>query len=289
MQKRKYVDLSFKIIDEVKKIWASSNWQFENKKQSDKAFDDFCLMLQLTPTREDQEFILNLTTSFKKYSFSNYMAVLSIALLKVDEKYLNDITHIVFAPLINPDDSEKAKAKSCHGLVYPVLHFACKENEEINKLNLSSMISPIALNPKLNKSSTLIIFLDDFIGSGETAKKAMKSVQENKNTNKSKFLIITIAAMQHAVKSLEEVGIHVICADTLTRGIADNDIFPNKANAYEIANRIWEKLKINDDYRYGYKSTEALVSMLRTPNNTFPMYWCKNGRNKRSWPAPFPR
>ena len=49
---------------------------------------------------------------------------------------------------------------------------------------------------------------------------------------------------------------------------------------------IEEAIQVSDDYKFGYKGSEALVKMIRTPNNTFPIYWLRNKKNKF---APFPR
>ena len=46
---------------------------------------------------------------------------------------------------------------------------------------------------------------------------------------------------------------------------------------------------VTEDYRLGYASSEALVSMIRTPNNTFPIYWFRNKKEKLNLHAPFPR
>jgi hypothetical protein len=49
---------------------------------------------------------------------------------------------------------------------------------------------------------------------------------------------------------------------------------------------IEKNLDIPDDYLFGYKKSEALVTMIRTPNNTFPVFWY-NKKNEDN--APFPR
>ena len=45
-------------------------------------------------------------------------------------------------------------------------------------------------------------------------------------------------------------------------------------------------LKVDSKYSFGFNQTEALISLIKTPNNTFPVYWYeKNGHSH----APFPR
>ena len=52
---------------------------------------------------------------------------------------------------------------------------------------------------------------------------------------------------------------------------------------------IEKRLKVNENYRRGFKESEALVCMLRCPNNTFPVFWSTKKVSGESWPAPFPR
>lgn len=48
--------------------------------------------------------------------------------------------------------------------------------------------------------------------------------------------------------------------------------------------------RFEQDYSFGYKESEALVTMTRTPNNTFPLYWFEAKLDKNNkWQAPFPR
>jgi hypothetical protein len=52
---------------------------------------------------------------------------------------------------------------------------------------------------------------------------------------------------------------------------------------------IEEMLAISSKFKFGYKKSEALISLDRTPNNTFPLFWCKKKRDGESWCAPFYR
>lgn len=39
----------------------------------------------------------------------------------------------------------------------------------------------------------------------------------------------------------------------------------------------------------GYKESEGLVTMIKTPNNTLPFYWYEGKRDGKFMMAPFPR
>ena len=54
----------------------------------------------------------------------------------------------------------------------------------------------------------------------------------------------------------------------------------------QLMREIEDKMSIREKYKFGYKKSESLVTMCRTPNNTFPIFWEESGNMKI---APFPR
>ncbi len=48
---------------------------------------------------------------------------------------------------------------------------------------------------------------------------------------------------------------------------------------------IEKKIKPHKNEKLGFKSSEALITLIRTPNNTFPVFW----KQKKDRIAPFPR
>lgn len=53
--------------------------------------------------------------------------------------------------------------------------------------------------------------------------------------------------------------------------------------------RIGKKLKVKNKMYLGYKESEGLVTMIKTPNNTLPFYWDEGKRDGKFMMAPFPR
>lgn len=47
-------------------------------------------------------------------------------------------------------------------------------------------------------------------------------------------------------------------------------------------------MEVNEEFQFGYDHSEALVKMIRTPNNTFPVYWLQK-RGGAVPVVPFPR
>ena len=50
--------------------------------------------------------------------------------------------------------------------------------------------------------------------------------------------------------------------------------------------KISQQLQVPKELYLGYLETESLVAMNKTPNNTFPVYWCECKENSH---APFVR
>ena len=70
------------------------------------------------------------------------------------------------------------------------------------------------------------------------------------------------------------------------KGISDKYSDTELSKKIKLMEHIEKNLDIPDDYLFGYKKSEALVTMIRTPNNTFPVFWY-NKKNEDN--APFPR
>jgi hypothetical protein len=143
-----------------------------------------------------------------------------------------------------------------------------------------------------------IIFLDDFIGSGNTFFKAIEEEETSKwlKTYKLKnyFLLSSIIMEEGEQKILKNVHFNLIIKSERRYKAfhPENSIFKlfkNNQEILEVIKTYGEKIIIN--YRpltktpLGYDNTESLISFFHgTPNNTFPIIW---GDDK--WNPLFPR
>ena len=71
----------------------------------------------------------------------------------------------------------------------------------------------------------------------------------------------------------------------MKKGISDRTD-GNKDAFCKLMKEIETRIKVRENCEFGYSHSEGLVKMMRTPNNTFPIYWMKNKKNKA---PPFPR
>ena len=50
--------------------------------------------------------------------------------------------------------------------------------------------------------------------------------------------------------------------------------------------QIEEAIGVEEDFRFGFGGSANLITLIRTPNNSLPLFWLDKGR---SHTAPFPR
>ena len=136
------------------------------------------------------------------------------------------------------------------------------------------------------KPSEKVFLVDDFIGSGETAEKAINWYINHHNIKLDKIAILALAAQRAGIEALQQKGIEVYTYYCFDKGISDFYTGDELDKYTTLMEKIESKLKVDARYNFGYNRSEALVALTRAPNNTFPVFWRKNGKNKI---VPFPR
>ncbi|SFX48136.1 hypothetical protein SAMN03097694_2405 [Janthinobacterium lividum] len=281
-------NLNVQVLGQFVKIWSEKNWKFPTKGDSDRAFETFSQLLSEL-NEEEQQLLLELTRSYSRYGFTDYQGLLINAFSKINKSYLIGMEQVLLAPLLNPSDDLRRDAKSGHALLYPAEHVAIPTNENFIGVPVNALSTTDSISENLNGKATLVILLDDFIGSGDTAKNCVLACMD-KITKNDRLIVVTLVAMSHAIAHLfDNYGILIVSGEISAKGIAANANIVNKKRAYQIIDGIEQKINVSRDYRRGYNKSEALISMMRTPDNTFPMYWCNRRDGGGTWPAPFPR
>lgn len=107
------------------------------------------------------------------------------------------------------------------------------------------------------------------------------------NINPDNIKVVSIAAQRQGINEVKKsLNIDVISAMIFEKGISDKFSGAEKTHKANLMTDIETTINVEQDYKFGFKQTEALITILhKTPNNTFPVYWLET-RNKV---APFPR
>lgn len=277
---QKSSDLSITEFNRIQNIFARKNWPIEGV-FGNNVFDNFCTMLaELKP--EQCDLIISLTENFLWVQDFEYIKYFSCVFKKfVTSHNFANKKKIYICPLLPEEDF--GKSKSSVSLLYLIKSNLTEIQRQYSEFVITYADSPTSVNLELIKNSGFTLCLiDDFIGTGETVERATKFFID-RAIRKDSIVVLSLVAMKFGLSKLNSES-YV----TYTNIECDKGLSPSgSVEQIEIMRNIEAAIKVTDDFKFGYGASEALVKMMRTPNNTFPIYWHqKKGRNKH---APFPR
>lgn len=269
-------ELSIEKFLRIKALFDEMNWPYKLEFDDD-VFDNFCKMM--SELDSDQfDLLITLSKNFLWIQNNEYMSLFSDAFDCLINNN-NHINKIMICPLLPEEDF--GLAKSSISLLYQIKAHINAIQCRYSSFDISYIESPKEIDSYLIESDYSFCFVDDFVGTGETAEKALQYIHNKKIVN-DRIFILSLVAMKSGVSYINNLGIKVYQSKLCDKGLSiyKNDYF------VKLMQRIEDRIRVKDENKFGYKGSEALVKMIRTPNNTFPIYWLKNKRNKH---APFPR
>lgn len=258
-------------------IFNQKNWSIDEGKSS-YVFNDFCEMLAFF-NESQQDLLLKLTEDFLWIRFTDYLNIFYRVFDKFVKKYPSSIcSRIIIAPLITQNDINKHKSSS-------FLHYMVS-NEFDSRKYASYKTHFVDNYVKLVEKAVecdKVCLIDDFIGAGSQAHSVVEYL-ENKGISRDKLVILSLVTQNIGYNRCTDENVEVFYAYLRNRGISDN---PERClERTELMKQIEDIVSPPFGYNFGRERTEALVRMMDTPNNTFPVFWCTKGG---LFPAPFPR
>lgn len=285
-------DLTPEFLLRVADLFARKKWPvapavqevYPNQREAN-LYSRFCEMLARMK-EDERELVIQLGDDFLFCPLGNYVGMLERALAQIPTSLLAGVSQVIFAPLVAPKDY--GKVKSGHTVAY----FAPNSRAFIPNLtpiNCTSASDPRELaNKYSSRSMSCIIFCDDFIGTGKTAGSALSEYKAMFAKNDDRVAVVSLVIQQCGYDKISSI-VPTYYAAKLPKGISDSMSLANRSEAALTMRRLEQSMNIPPEYAFGYGRSEALVSMARTPNNTFPVFWTTRVVDKLNWPAPFPR
>ncbi|UBM61321.1 hypothetical protein LA303_07775 [Candidatus Sulfidibacterium hydrothermale] len=236
---------------------------------------------------EEINLIIELTHMFQWMSYNDYHNNLRMLLKQVLKESLKNKNQLILFPIIKPTDEDKLKSG----------HVVMKMIESIKpsisgfknvRLKLFSEFKDIKSDNFQMGKSDYFILVDDYIGSGKTLTKTLSKINEN-GSIRNNYGVLAIAIQKQAKQLFEEKGITIYNSMILKKGISDTYISPELEKKIEIMQKIENKIPKVSKYRFGYEKSEALISLMKTPNNTFPVFWKGLINKGEEIEAPFQR
>lgn len=271
----------------VQDLFTTKGWDLTNgNKYNLSLYDRYCERLKQF-NDEQQNLIIELTYDYTRIELANYLERFYDSLISLGDMIFNKYDKIFVYPLLSPYKATPSKTKSAGFLHYMF--------ETDNYTWLSNKFLPNSsikyLQHNFDNKNSLLILVDDFIGSGETAISICNEYLTTKtpkgDINPENVRIVSIAAQKEGINAIKNsLNVEAISAMIFEKGISDKFSGEEKDYKTKLMIDIESTIDVEQDFKFGYKQTEALITMLhKTPNNTFPVYWLET-RNKV---APFPR
>lgn len=269
-------------------LFQNKNWKIETQEDGLSIFDRFCDRLAALDNDEQRELLLELTEDYLRVPLNEYEKLF----LNVWRKFfigkkikLGKEERFVICPLQQPKDFGKLKSST-------TMLYLCQDNclrcfSVFSDEQIRICSSPECLKDIPCKIKELIL-IDDYIGSGETGLGCLEYIK-NLGKDIENITILSLVSQKEGIKALQKENIRVLTAIQREKGITDkysND--QEREHKLKLMGAIEDSLKIPTEWHLGHNTSEALVSMVRTPNNTFPVYWYEEGKGKNGR-APFPR
>lgn len=267
-------------------LFTGHNWPMDKLIYKEK-FDKFCALVDKL-TIDEQNFILTLAEDFIYMPFDKYPYLVEDCFNKIDISKYNNLNTIYVVSLKDPKDTKTSK--SGDSLLYSFTHqyapvyFGIEPDKVILLPKINSLIPK-----RRGREPSLFIFADDFVGSGDTGFAALNNFSNNIKIQGDSCILLTLVSMETGFNRLKHYVDDYVTSIIAKKGIEGSSKISNKPEAYEIMSKIESKLNNDPNMKFGYMQSESLVSLIRTPDNTFPVFWMGKELAGGVWPAPFLR
>jgi hypothetical protein len=266
-------------------IFERKKWiEIEGHEETRARFEDLLEVLK----NEQVDLFLDLTERFYWVSLNEYSIQLRKLLQELHSKFLLDINSVYLFPILGSSNDAK-ETKSGQTVMYMLdsIKRSLPQYRDIEFVKLNSF-EELATQTSLITDNQLLVLVDDFIGSGKTLNATIEQVNKIPSIG-DKFVVLSIVIQEETKTRLDDINTKNVVGRIGKKGISD----------YYVGEELIEKNKVMDsieslipkvkDYRFGFKRSEALVSMMKTPNNTFPIFWKDFMKKGELYKAPFPR
>ncbi|MDV4102474.1 hypothetical protein CMT19_15650 [Elizabethkingia anophelis] len=272
-------------IMKLNKIFKTNNWSAKDIDEF--VFDNFCLLIN-NLNEKQRALILELTEKYKWISYNDYNSRILATMDSIEEEKLNNLKTIYLFPIIKKED--EGKSKSGQFLIYQIKSFKKHLRKYLNiNFKLISKFEELEEKNLKLKDTDALFLIDDYIGSGETLNFCLEEIRKNTTILNSRIYIISLASQNEITEKIKNQGIAIYSDYISYRGITDSYVSPLLQEKIDIMLEIEKMIPGGNHFSFGYNGSEALITMVRTPDNTFPIFWKTYRKDGKKFEAPFSR
>ncbi len=274
--------IELELVLKLNKLFEIKQWnKIENYEY---VYESLCSLSQEIMDDEDgYKLFLDLVERYNWMSYNDYSKKI-IELLKsilIDSKIT--ISKIYTFPILKPEDKNKNKSGNSISYMIKCNKPYLKDAKKIQLLQLNTFEE---INSLILKDNEYLLLVDDYIGSGETLFACIREIESINKDIIDKLIIATIAIQNDTILKLNNYKLFYNII--VKKGISENYHSPIKEQHINTMINLEKRLISGRNFSLGYEQSEGLVTMLRTPDNTFPIFWHEYKKNIKLHP-PFPR
>lgn len=229
--------------------------------------------------------ILELLKEFHWISLNDYYNKCRTLLINLTQDLNHRNTNIYAFPIIKKKHQFKVKSGSFVSYLMKSLLETIPNGEKYKFEDINNFCD---LKKLKFKKSDVFILVDDFIGSGETLNECITLVANINSILIENLRILTIAIRKDTLERISK-KYKVYYNFNLLKGISDYNLGDDIENKKQIMRKIENRIFFGSkQYSLGFQESESLITLLRTPDNTFPIFWNKY-KTKIDLKPPFPR
>src|SRR5690606_16187525 len=95
-------------------------------------------------------------------------------------------------------------------------------NMYFSNKNISFVTGLNADSSNINNDNSLLLVVDDFIGTGDTACSALNYLFHDKIISREKIIVASIVALNQGITKISELGVQVVSSLTFSKGISEH-------------------------------------------------------------------
>ena len=272
-------------ISQLNKIFKRKKWSDIDIDEF--VFDNFCQLLYNVKEVE-RNLIIELIERYHWVSIGKYPERILNTLEKIESAKIENLKTIYLFPIIKQED--EGRVKSGQFLMYQIKAFKRHLQKYVHTtFKYVTKFEDFTESTFTMNSDEAIFLIDDYIGSGETLNACLEVIKTNTSITNSKINIITLAIQNKTANKIEKQGISIYSDYVSKRGITDYSHPSILKDNVEIMIELEKMIPGGSHFSFGYNGTEALITLARTPDNTFPIFWMQYRIGKVKFDAPFSR
>ena len=272
--------LAEKYFIELISVFKEQNWDIEESTAGENSvFDMFCKRLEELESDADRELMLELTRKYLVVNLEEYGKYMVDVFRKFIDRNKDKIGKTEVIHMFPVQDKDyPAKTKSGNVMCYLFQGNLMRRFDEFRNKRIRIIETFDGLE-KYKEDIECLLLVDDFVGTGDTILGCINLIEE-KGIKKERI---------KGRNAVEEYGVEIYSAVLRNKAITDNYSIEEAEKKIAQMKNVGKRIKAKKELYLGYKESEGLVSMIKTPNNTFPFYWHEGKRDGKLCVAPFAR